>query len=82
MVLGTPTPGGPRVFSEFEENGLIETTHVDDLDPVREIAQRKRQKGRQTQEIFKSKEKDLDEREIAERVGITIERAAHRLKRF
>jgi len=76
------TSEGSRVFSELEKNDLIETRPLEDFDYVKEIAERKRQKGKQTQEIFRSKEQNHGEREIAARLGITVERVVHRLKKF
>jgi DNA-binding NarL/FixJ family response regulator len=74
------TDEGEAVFSALEREGLVETKAVDDLVYIREIAQRKREKGKQTQDIFKLKEEGLGKKEIAARLGITEDRVSHRLE--
>lgn len=74
------TEEGEAVFSGLEREGLIETEAVGGLVYIREIAQRKREKGKQTKDIFKLKEEGLDKKEIAAKVRITEERVSHRLE--
>jgi coenzyme F420-reducing hydrogenase beta subunit len=73
------TEEGERIFSGMEEKRLIETKEVGDIVDVKEIASRKRDKGKQTEEIFKLQEAGLEKKEIAAKLGITIERVSHRL---
>jgi len=73
------TEEGDKVFSGMAEKGLMETKDVGDLIGVEEIASRKKEKGKQTREIFKLKDAGLDKQEIAARLGITVERVSHRL---
>ena len=74
------TEEGEKVFSGMEKEGLIETMAVGQLIDIREIAERKREKGKQTQDIFKLKEEGLEKKEIAARLGITEARVSHRLE--
>ncbi|MDH4270011.1 MAG: Coenzyme F420 hydrogenase/dehydrogenase, beta subunit C-terminal domain [Dehalococcoidia bacterium] len=73
------TEEGERIFSGMEEKGLIETKDIGDIVDVKEIAGRKKEKGKQTKEIFKLKEAGLEKKEIAAKLGITVERVSHRL---
>lgn len=73
------TEEGEEIFSSMEEKGLIETKETGDIVDVREIASRKKEKGKQTKEIFKLKEAGLEKKEIAAKLGITVERVSHRL---
>jgi len=74
------TEDGEAVFSGLEREGLIETKAADDLVYIRGIAQRKKEKGKQTKDIFKLKEEGLDNKEIAAKLGITEDRVSHRLE--
>lgn len=73
------TEEGERIFFGMEEKGLIETKDIGDIVDVKEIASRKKEKGKQTKEIFKLKEAGLEKKEIAAKLGITVERVSHRL---
>ena len=73
------TEGGEEIFSGMEEKGLIETKEIRDIVDVKEIASKKKEKGKQTKEIFKLKEAGLEKKEIAAKLGITVERVSHRL---
>ncbi|HXZ29907.1 MAG TPA: Coenzyme F420 hydrogenase/dehydrogenase, beta subunit C-terminal domain [Dehalococcoidia bacterium] len=73
------TEEGERIFSGMEKKGLIETKEIGDTVDVKGIASRKREKGKQTEEIFKLKEAGLKKKEIAAKLGITVERVSHRL---
>lgn len=74
------TEVGERVFSGMEAEGVVEIREVEDLVYIKEIAERKREKGRQTAEIFRLKEEGLGRKEIAARLGITEDRVSHRLE--
>jgi coenzyme F420 hydrogenase subunit beta len=74
------TEEGESVFSGLEREGLVETKSADNLVYIKKIAHRKREKGKQTQDIFKLKEEGLGNKEIAARLGITEERVSHRLE--
>jgi len=73
------TEESERIFSDMEGKGLIETKEIRDIVDVKEIASRKKEKGKQTKQIFKLKEAGLEEKEIAAKLGITVERVSHRL---
>jgi coenzyme F420 hydrogenase subunit beta len=73
------TEEGERIFSGMEGKGLIETKEVGDIVDVKEIASRKKEKGKQTEGIFKLKETGLEKKEIAAKLGITEDRVSHRL---
>lgn len=74
------TEEGERVFSGMEKEGLVDTMEIGDMVDIMEIAVRKREKGKQTQEIFRLKAEGLDRKEIAARLGITESRVSHRLE--
>jgi coenzyme F420 hydrogenase subunit beta len=74
------TGEGETVFSGLERAGLVETKAADGLVYIRGIAQRKKEKGRQTKDIFKLKEEGLGKKEIADKLGITEDRVSHRLE--
>jgi len=74
------TEDGEKVFSGMVEEARIETRDIEDISEVKEIASRKKEKGKQTREIFRLKEAGLDQEEIAARLGITKERVSHRLE--
>jgi coenzyme F420 hydrogenase subunit beta len=74
------TEEGEAVFSGLEREGLVETKAAGGLVYIMEIAQRKREKGRQTQDIFKLKEEGVGKKEIAAKLGITEDRVSHRLE--
>jgi len=76
------TEEGEEIFSGMEEKGLMETKEIGDIVDVKEIASRKKEKGKQTKEVFKLKEAGLEKREIAAKLGITEERVSHRLERI
>jgi len=73
------TEQGESMFSGMEGKGLIETKEIGDIVDGKGIASRKKEKGRQTKEIFKLKEAGLEKKKIAARLGITVERVSHRL---
>jgi coenzyme F420 hydrogenase subunit beta len=70
------------VFSRIERNKAIETKPLETVDHIRQFANRKREKGKQTREIFNLREKGLERKEIAAKLGITEERVSHRLEKF
>ncbi len=74
------TEEGERVFCGMEKAGLIETMEIAEMADVMEMAARKREKGRQTQEILRLVGEGLDKKEIASRLGITESRVSHRLE--
>ncbi len=76
------TEVGGSVFSGMVEAGLVEGMAVRELVDIKQIADRKREKGKQTKDIFRLKEEGLDNKEIAARLGITEERVSHRLEGF
>jgi coenzyme F420 hydrogenase subunit beta len=73
------TEEGERIFSGMEQKGLIETREMGSIVDAKEIANRKEEKGRQTREIFRLKDAGLKKKEIAAKLGITVERISHRL---
>lgn len=73
------TEEGGKILSDMEEKGLMETKDLGDIVDVKEIASRKKEKGKQTKEIFELKEAGLEKKEIAAKLGITVERVSHRL---
>lgn len=74
------TEEGEAVFSGIERKELVETVAVEELVDIREMAERKREKGKQTKDIFRLKEAGLDKKEIAAKLGITEDRVSHRLE--
>jgi len=76
------TEEGENLFSCMEKQGLVETKAVEDLAYIKEIAERKKKKGRQTKDIFRLRQERLSETEIAARLGVTEERVSHRLEGF
>ena len=73
------TEEGERVFAGMEEKKFIETKEIADISDIKEIASRKKEKARQTEDTFKLKKQGLDKKEIAAILGITEERVSHRL---
>jgi len=73
------TEEGENVFSQFEASKVIETKPIQNLNYLKEIADRKRAKAKQTKDIFSLREEGLDKKDIAVRLGITEERVSHRL---
>ena len=78
-VMIIRTEQGESIFSGMEEKGLLETREIGDIADVREIASRKKEKGKQTKEIFKLRDAGLEKKQIAARLGVTLERVSHRL---
>lgn len=74
------TEEGEKVFSGMEKEGLVETVAVGQLVDIKEMTERKREKGKQTKDIFKLKEEGLDKKEIAAKLRITEDRVSHRLE--
>jgi len=74
------TEEGEDTFSGFERNRFIETKPLQNLNYIKEIADRKRGKGKQTTDIFRLREEGLEKKEIAAKLGITEERVSHRLE--
>ena len=75
------TEEGDRIFSGMEQEGLIEAKGIGNIADVKEIASRKKEKGKQTEETFKLKRRGLSKKEIAAILGITEERVSHRLEK-
>jgi coenzyme F420-reducing hydrogenase beta subunit len=73
------TEEGEKIFGGMAEEGLVETEDIGDIAGVREIAGRKKEKAKQTEETFKLKKRGLTKKEIAAILGITEERVSHRL---
>jgi len=73
------TEEGGRVFAGMAEQRLIEMEELKDIVDVREMAARKKEKARQTEDTFRLKKQGLDKKEIADILGITEERVSHRL---
>lgn len=73
------TEEGEEVFDGVVGRGLVESKDIGDIADVKEIAGRKKEKARQTEDTFKLKKQGLDKKEIAAILGITEERVAHRL---
>ncbi len=73
------TEEGEKVFAGMVEEGLAETEEIGDIVDVREIAGRKKEKAKQTEDIFRLKKRGLTRKEIADILGITEERVSHRL---
>jgi coenzyme F420 hydrogenase subunit beta len=78
-VVMIRTEEGERIFSGMEQKGLVETREMGSIVDAKEIAGRKEEKGRQTSEIFRLKDAGLKKKEIAAKLGITVERVSHRL---
>ena len=76
------TEEGEKVFTGMTERRLIEIEELKDIVDVREIAARKKEKAKQTEETFKLKKRGLTKKEIADILGITEERVSHRLDRL
>jgi coenzyme F420 hydrogenase subunit beta len=79
-VVIVRTEEGERIFSGMEQKGLVETREIGDIVNVKEIAGRKKEKAKQTEETLKLKKRGLTKREIADILGITEERVSHRLE--
>ena len=73
------TEDGEKVFGGMVEKGLVETEDIVDVVSVREIAGRKKEKAKQTEETFKLRKRGLTKKEIAAILGVTEERVSHRL---
>jgi coenzyme F420 hydrogenase subunit beta len=78
-VMIIRTEQGESIFSGMEEKGLLETREIGDIADVREIASRKKEKGAETKEIFKLRDAGLEKKQIAARLGVTLDRVSHRL---
>ncbi len=74
------TEEGEKVFAGMEQRELVETRAIGHVSDIKEIADRKKEKGKQTEEIFRLKEKGLQKKEIAAKLGIMEERVSHRLE--
>ena len=74
------TEEGEKVFAGMEERELIETKAPGHIFDIKEIAGRKKEKGKQTKEIFRMQEAGLEKEEIAAKLEITEERVSHRLE--
>ncbi|MBT9160032.1 MAG: hypothetical protein DDT26_01305 [Dehalococcoidia bacterium] len=74
------TEEGEGIFTDFEGNKVIEAQPLQDVGYLRGIADRKKEKGEQTREIFRLRGEGLGGKEIAVKLGITEERVAHRLE--
>jgi coenzyme F420 hydrogenase subunit beta len=73
------TEEGEKVFGGMVEEGLVETGEIGDIVDVREIAGRKKEKAKQTEDTFRLRKQGLTKKEIADILGITEERVSHRL---
>jgi coenzyme F420 hydrogenase subunit beta len=73
------TEEGDELFGGMAGDGLVETKDIEDIVDVGEIAGRKKEKAKQTEETFKLKKRGLTKKEIAAILGITEERVSHRL---
>ena len=73
------TEEGEKVFGGMAGDGLVETKDMGDIVDIIEIAGRKKEKAKQTEETFKLKKRGLTKKEIAAVLGITEERVSHRL---
>ena len=73
------TEEGEKVFAGMVEKGLVETREVGDIAEVRELAGRKKEKAKQTEDTFRLKKQGLAKKEIADILGISEERVSHRL---
>lgn len=76
------TERGEEIFSGLERSGIIDVEAIKDLNYVKEVSARKRNKAKQTKEIFRLKETGLDAGKIAIKLGVSEERVRHRLERF
>ncbi|MCD6387278.1 MAG: Coenzyme F420 hydrogenase/dehydrogenase, beta subunit C-terminal domain [Methanophagales archaeon] len=72
---------GERIFSAIEAEGLLETKPAD-IAAVREIAERKREKAKQTAKIYDLRSAGLSAEEIATRLGIELKTVLHRLEKY
>jgi coenzyme F420 hydrogenase subunit beta len=73
------TQEGEKVFAGMAEKGLVETKEIGDIVDVMEIAGRKKEKAKQTEDTFRLKKQGLTKKEIAAILGITEERVSHRV---
>ncbi len=73
------TEDGEKVFVGMEQSGLIETKEIVRISEIKEIAGRKKEKAKQTEETFRLRKRGLTKKEIAAILGITEERVSHRL---
>jgi coenzyme F420-reducing hydrogenase beta subunit len=73
------TEEGEKLFGGMMGEGLVETRDLGDTVDIIEIASRKKEKARQTEETFKLQKRGLARKEIAAILGITEERVSHRL---
>jgi coenzyme F420 hydrogenase subunit beta len=73
------TQEGEKVFAGMAEKGLVETEEIGDIVDVKELADRKKEKGKETEGIFRLKKEGLRHKEIAAKLGITVDRVSHRL---
>jgi coenzyme F420 hydrogenase subunit beta len=73
------TEEGEKVFSGMERKKIIEAKEIGDISDIKEMASRKKEKAKQTEDTFKLKKQGLTKKEIAAILGITEERVSHRL---
>jgi len=73
------TEEGEKIFAGMVEKGLAETKEIGDIVDARELAGRKKEKARQTDDTFRLKKQGLTKKEIAAILGIAEERVSHRL---
>lgn len=76
------TEEGDKVFAGMEEKKLVETREITDISDIKEIASRKKEKARQTENTLRLKRQGLSKKEIAAILGITEQRVSHRLDRL
>lgn len=72
---------GYEVLAGMERAEVIDTEPMGEVAVIEEIADRKKEKAKQTREIFRLHDQGLSEKEIAARLEITAERVSHRLER-
>jgi coenzyme F420 hydrogenase subunit beta len=73
------TEDGEKVFAGMVDKGLAETREMGDIVEIGEIAGRKKEKAKQTEDTFRLNKQGLTKKEIADILGITEERVSHRL---
>jgi coenzyme F420 hydrogenase subunit beta len=73
------TEEGEQIFAGMEQMGLIEAEEIWRIYDIQEIASRKKEKAKQTEETLRFRKRGLDKKEIAAILGITEERVSHRL---
>lgn len=73
------TEEGEKVFCGMEHKKIIDIREIADICDTKEIANRKKEKAKQTEETLRLRKQGLDKKQIAAILGITEERVSHRL---